>query len=182
MLYRLDRTDRIVHVSITWDRFAAANDGEAVLASRVLSRSIWDFTTDTTTRAIYRHALQHVRAKGPLHFTFRCDGPRCRRLMRMQIRLHGSGGVEFRTRTLSEEPRPAVPLLECHTHHSRTLLNACGWCNRISVQDEWMEVEQAVARLHLFEHLRLPTLSHGICDDCYAKMTDLLNQTRFTQV
>ncbi len=42
----------------------------------------------------------------------------------------------------------------------------CGWCDRFLVGEEWLEVEQAVARLGLFQRAEMPAISHDICPDC----------------
>ena len=42
----------------------------------------------------------------------------------------------------------------------------CAWCDRFLVEGEWVEVEEAAARLQLFLRSELPTISHGICPSC----------------
>jgi hypothetical protein len=42
----------------------------------------------------------------------------------------------------------------------------CGWCDRFLVDGEWVEVEEAVARLGLFQLPEMPAISHGVCPDC----------------
>jgi hypothetical protein len=42
----------------------------------------------------------------------------------------------------------------------------CGWCKRVSVRNTWVEVEDAVLELRLFEREVLPDLTHGICPGC----------------
>jgi hypothetical protein len=42
----------------------------------------------------------------------------------------------------------------------------CGWCKRVDVSGDWLEVELAVTRLGLFNLTRLPQITHGICVDC----------------
>jgi hypothetical protein len=46
------------------------------------------------------------------------------------------------------------------------MLTMCGWCDRFLVDGEWVEVEEAVARLGLFELPKLPSIDHGVCPDC----------------
>jgi hypothetical protein len=50
----------------------------------------------------------------------------------------------------------------------------CGWCKRVAIGDAWMEVEDAVSELRLFERKVLPDISHGICPDCLESTTSLI--------
>jgi hypothetical protein len=50
---------------------------------------------------------------------------------------------------------------------SNELLVRCAWCERIKRGDTWVaEVEAMRLRLDAVEHH-----SHGICPDCFAKLT-----------
>ncbi len=75
IIYRVNDQDEIVFVNEEWDQFAAANAGEAVTASQVLQRRLWDFISDSTTRELYRQVLRRIRDGRSLRFTFRCDSP-----------------------------------------------------------------------------------------------------------
>src|SRR5262249_40724309 len=109
-----------------------------------------------------------------LRFEFRCDSPSCTRLLEMGVSLVEPGVVEFRTRLLREEPRPPAALLAPDFPRSTELLRVCSWCKRIDARGEGAEVEEAVARLRLFAPPRLPQLTHGICEGCYARMQRML--------
>lgn len=174
IVYRLDDRDHIVFLNDEWDRFAAANSGEGVTSPRVLHRSLWEFVTDINTREIYRHALARSRGGRTLHFCFRCDSPTRRRLLEMTIGRGPDETTEIRTHTLSEEDRPAQPLLEATVPRSDDLVRMCGWCKKVFVGDSWEEVEEAVSRLGLFERPVMPGVTHGICEPCYEKMMELL--------
>lgn len=168
--YRLDASDAIVAVSETWDPFARANAGEQVTARAVVGRPLWDFVTDVTTREIYRQVLAKIRSGGTAQFTFRCDSPTCRRRLEMTVTATGEGGVEFRSRTLSVEDRPAQPLVGASATEGGELLRVCGWCKRVDVDGQWLEVEEAMAVLQLLERLVLPRITHGICAACHDRM------------
>jgi hypothetical protein len=174
LVYRIDDRDEIVFVNPAWDEFARANDGAEVVSAAVLHRSLWDFVTDDTTRALYREMLKRTRVGRQVEFSFRCDSPDCRRFLEMQVTGRPDGGVEFTTRTVAEERRPAVRVLAPHAAGSDGFLRVCGWCNRVDADGEWVEVETAVARLGLFEESRLPRMTHGICGECYQKMSATL--------
>lgn len=170
MHYWLDDRDQIVFVSEAWDAFALANSGEQLTENRVLGRPLWEFITDRTTRLLYRDILAWVRGGHPVRFILRCDSPGCCRLLEMGVSAGLGGSVEFRIRTLSEEPRKPQPLLDTERPHSKELLRMCGWCKKVAVCGGWVEVEEAVSLLGLFERALLPDVTHGICEDCYARV------------
>ncbi len=174
VVYRLNDRDELVFANPAWDRFAAANSGEFVTAERALGRSLWGFISDATTRQLYRDVLRRVRGGRPVRFNFRCDSPAIRRLMEMDVTLAAAGGVEFRTRALSEDSRPFQALLAPSALHSDELMRMCSWCKKVDVGGAWAEVEEAVARLRLFERALLPSITHGICDPCYEGMARAL--------
>lgn len=151
-----------------------ANEGETALSRAVLHRPLWDFITEPTTRHLYREVLRRVRGGRLIQFTFRCDSPACRRLMEMIVVAAEEQGVEFRTRILSQESRPPQTVLRQHARTSGRLLLICAWCNRVDLDANWVEVEDAALRLRLFEYSRPPTLTHGICDSCFTKMKETL--------
>jgi hypothetical protein len=46
------------------------------------------------------------------------------------------------------------------------VIEMCGWCDRFRVGEDWVEVEEAAARLKLLQRSNPPAISHGICPDC----------------
>jgi hypothetical protein len=169
VVYRIDAQDRIAFVNQEWDRFAAGNAAPDLQAPSILARSLWDFISDGTTRHLYRDILKRVRGGGRARFPFRCDGPDLRRFLEMDASPLEAGSVEFRVRTLSVEPRAFQPLLDGGAKRSGEMVRMCGWCKKVSV-DGWVEVEEAIALLKLFESAELPMLTHGICESCDARM------------
>ena len=90
------------------------------------------------------------------------------RSMDIHIAARSSGRlVLFSARLRSEEPRQAFqPLLSADAPRGEQTLTMCGWCDRFLVGDQWVEVEEAAARLGLFQLGEMPAISHGICPDC----------------
>ncbi len=75
--------------------------------------------------------------------------------------------VLFSARLRAEERREqSQPLLAANAPRSEETLTMCGWCDRFLVGGEWVEVEEAAARLELFASPRLPAISHGVCPNC----------------
>jgi hypothetical protein len=113
--------------------------------------------------------LRRVRGElGSVELPFRCDGPAVRREMDIEIAAQSAGRfVLFSARLRSEERRDEFqPLLAPETPRGDGLLTMCGWCDRFLLDGEWVEVEEAAARLGLFKRSELPAISHGVCPDC----------------
>jgi hypothetical protein len=169
IVYRVDENDLVVFVNAEWDRFAIENRGAAILARRVLRRSLWDFICDEQTRNVYAEVLRRARAGETLAFPFRCDSPECERALAMTVTGIGDGQVVFRTALVSETPREAPAVLDPEAPRSNELLRICSWCKRAAVGEGWLAFDAAIATLCLFERRPLPRVAHGICPDCLAR-------------
>ncbi len=168
LLYKLNARDEISSVNEEWLSFARANGGEPVLPPVILGRSIWDFIADLETRHIYRILHRRVRAHGvPIGLSLRCDAPERRRLLELTISAGEHETLCYRVQTVKEEDRDVVPLLSPHVPRSELFVTMCGWCKRVSVPPNgWLEVEDAVVALSLFNEPYPPQLTHGICEEC----------------
>lgn len=175
--YRIDSLDRITSVGDEWVSFALANGGARVLPPGILGTSLWSWLVDAATRQVYQSVVSRVR-KGAVsvRFQFRCDGPDQRRLLQMHITAGPHDEVRFRTELLVSQPRDEVSLMKAELARSDALLRICGWCMRIPDPAEaWLEVEEAIASLRLFEKSSLPRLSHGMCPRCHETMLATLD-------
>jgi len=176
LTYRIDSADQIKTVNDAWTSFARSNGGERLLPPEILATSLWSWIVDPTTRQVYRTLLSRVRkGVGTVRFQFRCDGPDRRRLLQMQIIADTPDEVDFQTSLVRSQSRAAVGLLDKSALRSEELLTICGWCMRVPVSGAWLEIEQAVPALGLFERTPLPRLSHGMCPNCHATMLTALD-------
>ena len=174
--YRLNERDEIVFVNDAWDAFAANNAGAHLSANQVLGRPLWDFISDPTTELLYRDVLARVRDGRGVRFVFRCDSPDRRRRLEMEVSSGAGRWTDFRVRTLLEEERPSQPLLDPASPRSEELLRVCGWCKKVDVGSRWVEVEEAVSILELFDRTHLPDVTHGICEGCFSQMAATLGK------
>jgi hypothetical protein len=177
IIYRLNDCDEIGYANDAYDAFAAANEGEHVSSAAVLRHSVWEFISDLSTRQLYRDLIRRVRAGRPVRFQFRCDTPTCRRLMEMTVARGEGGAVEFRARVVSEEARPYQALLDPRAPRAGEMLRVCGWCKKVQTGEEWLELEDAVGRLGLFERPAVPPITHGVCEPCYQKMMAVIEES-----
>ena len=168
--YRIDRYDIIRFVSPSWDHFARKNNGGDILAAAILGRKIWDFVANVETRHIYQTVVAKLRAgQASARFPFRCDSPDRRRFMQMEMKLADDNGIEFVSEILREETRGPIPLLDQLSPRTGKHLSMCSWCKKIEVAGAWLEIEDAIIALNLFESTIMPQVSHSICDPCSTK-------------
>jgi hypothetical protein len=162
----IDEHDRLVQVDRGFYRFAAENGW--VDADSSLGRSLWDFVAGEEMKKLQRMLLRRIRGgAGSVELPFRCDGPGVRREMDIRISSSSAGRlVQFKARARSEEAREFQPLLDPETERENDTVEMCSWCDRFHVDGEWVEVEEAAARLKLFQRSGSPTISHGVCPDC----------------
>lgn len=165
-VYRVDAEDKITFVDANWTPFAIENGLSRLTSAEVSNRLLWDFLSDITTRHLYRVFMHRVRGTGSeISFPFRCDAPDRRRFMKMTMRPLPESGLEFCSQILREELRPKVNLLDPNFPRRKDFVQMCSWCKKIKAPD-WVEVEEGVARLDLFDAPQVPWVSHSICPDC----------------
>lgn len=176
--YAVDATDRLVALDEQWDAFAQANGAPRLERSQVLGRSLWDFISDPHTVALYKMLLARVRENDTaIILPLRCDSPDRRRYMRLVIAPLHRGSARFDAILEREEARPRVALLDPAARRSGDVLVICSWCKRVrTAPDEWLEVEDAVVRMNLFEAAAVPQLSHGICPECERIVNDIAEE------
>ena len=174
--YSVNAEDRISSVNEEWHSFAEANEGRTLLSPRILGRALWDFMGDMETQHIYGVLHTRVRtSRMPVRLSFRCDGPERRRLLQLDILPHRDQELLYRVRMLKQQRRALVPLLDPRQPRAESFVTMCGWCKRVAVAPRrWLEVEEAVAVLALFDRPRPPQLTHGVCEECSEGLSSVL--------
>ena len=172
--YSIDPADEIVAVGDDWDRFAIDNGApRELLSDRIMHRSFWEFVSGETVEHVYRVLLAKVRGGASLAFNFRCDSPALRRFLTLRMYPVGTGGIEFITETVRTEEREFEALFDTTGRKADGLILACSWCNKVKTAPlVWLEAEEAVRVLGLFENNARPSLSHGMCGACYLAVTE----------
>lgn len=177
--YHINDENKVVYISENWQSFAVENMAGILNAENVLKKSIFDFVADDNTRHLYHMLFERVRSTPvSIEFPFRCDSPDRRRYMAMEIFPLQDGLIALKSCTVREELREAVLLLDPRTERTDEYLTICGWCKKVYVNEEWVEVESAMELLHLLGENKLPNLSHGMCDDCYERINQQLNPVK----
>lgn len=166
--HRVDSDDIITEVNTEWLAFAVENGTPALDRDAVVGSLLWDHIRDKETRHVFRVILQRVRsAHNKVTIPFRCDSPGLCRFMEMDITASGEGGVEFNCRVLRTVARKPMMLLDNEAPRTDEFMTMCSWCKQVKVgTDVWIEVEDAVEKLDLFDSSHLPQVTHGICPAC----------------
>lgn len=168
--YTVDALDVITSVSPTWLAFAQENGAPELTYQAVIGNSLWHFIDGSETIELYQAILQRVRASfSRIVVPFRCDSPTLRRYMRLELICQPHGSVQFDGILERVEPTEQHNLLDPRFPRSCNVLTLCSCCKRALVEPSgWLEIEDAVARLHLLEKEQTPQLRNAVCPDCLA--------------
>lgn len=175
--YQVDCNDAVVFLDTAWLRFARANGAPELDTTELIGKPLWAFIADPETIELYHMLMAKARHTAqPVGVNFRCDAPSCRRMMRLEIAPCEDGGLIFTSLLVEEQPRPYQLLLNPSVPHSGEFLSMCSWCKQVHVdQIGWIEVEDAIDTLGLFDQPVLPQISHGICERCYEDVMAVLD-------
>jgi len=159
----------IERVAGPWHDFARANGAPEL--NDPTGNELLGHVAGASTREVIQLLMDRTRMGGnSVEIPFRCDAPALRRFMKLRLEPGDGGRLEFRSWTEWTEPRAAVRLLDRAAPRSSELLRVCSWCKRVDAGGEWFEVEEAVARLRLFDAEKLPDITHAMCGACEARV------------
>jgi len=167
--YTIDNEDKIVRVCDNWVQFAQENEAAETLLPRVIeNKPIWKFIEGDEAKMIYESIFKTIRTHNKsVALPFRCDSPDKRRYLKLVITPVQHDHIEFVSHLLREEDRDAVEILKADFSRSNEFVVMCCMCKKIKLPpDIWVEVEEAVEELKLFELIELPQINHSICPEC----------------
>lgn len=166
-VYRIDAGDLVVYVTPEWEAFANENKAPELTSEAVCGQPLSSFVVNMETRHLYRVMVDSVRRdRRTIVVPFRCDGPDVRRFMELTVSPRPDEHVQLEGRIVREEYREPVRLLDSSVSRTDEFVVLCSWCKRADVTGDWVEVEEAVKLLELFNSLELPQITHGICPEC----------------
>lgn len=182
--FLVDETGEILGVGRrNWRRFAEGNNGFDIAdPDAIIGRPILDYVGGLDVRgsisALIAEASGPDRPE-PIVFSYRCDSPETRRLMRMAITalpfVEDRQAILFQSTILDEQARPPVPLLEAHRLSARLDLGdggasvlMCSYCHAVKWEartdgsETWVAPEDYYRRGGRSD----VGVSHGICPEC----------------
>ncbi len=168
--YLIDKENVIAEVSENWLAFARNNAwASECRPDNVIGQPLWRFIQGKATRHLYEQIFRQIRGGkrvGPI--PFRCDSPEEKRYMSLLPLSSPDGGIRIVSHVVRTEPCDSVKLFDQNTPRSTHFIRICSVCKKIATPDaEWVEVEEGLIRLRLFEADELPELTHGLCPACY---------------
>ena len=172
LIYRIDGANRLVWFNEAWIEAARQHGGGDQMPARMLGSDLLEAMSDPTVRELHAAMIRHVRAGKTVRYDYRCDTPDQRRLFGMEIRPRPDGEVEFATVLRQKVSRPPLRMLLAGLPRAaERYVRICSWCQRVAMPDgRWLDVELAVAESRLLAADPLPRITHGICEDCEARV------------
>lgn len=166
--YSIDREDRLAAVSEPWLDFARENRAPDLIRERVVGRSLWGFIAGLETRMLYEGLFRRVRStRETVELPFRCDSPDRFRFMRLRLAPGPEDGILCEGVLVREQERPYYSILDRVFPRTRELLTMCSLCKRIHAFGlRWLELEDAIEQLDLFDSAALPEIAYAVCDEC----------------
>jgi hypothetical protein len=167
-----------VSVDPMWTVFAQENDAPELTPPGPYGRPIWEYISDSTTSHLWRQIFDKVQRTGdPLVVPVRCDSPTARRFLELLVSPRPVSGIRIDSTVVRIETRPAVLLFDLDRPR-QGMLRMCSWCKRVQVEGAWVEVEEVVISMRLFERRTVPELTHGMCPECHATVVALIDDDR----
>jgi hypothetical protein len=168
-IYRIDENNKIIYVSDNWTDFAIQNSAdENSIPPDVIGKSLFDFISDKESQLIYEMIVDSVRKKKlDVKIPINCDSPETKRLIEITIKRLPDNHIEFESEIIFIEGREPVKLLDRTIERSKDAVRICSFCKKIAIKDEWVNTEEAIIALQLFDAIKLPMLTHGVCPKCY---------------
>lgn len=175
--YTLDPRNVVVDVGGDWEAFARANGGADLTREAVLGKPVEHFFQGAEVVQVYLALFEKVRREQrPLTINFRCDGPACRRRLRLSLSPLPEGFLSVETEVLEETSREAVPLLDKEAVRNEEHLSICCICSDVKDGDgRWVAIEKLSDDWRLMEQASIPKLSHGYCPRCLEEQLAIIN-------
>jgi len=166
--YSVDQNDTVVSVNDAWLAFARENRASELTRDHVLGQPLWKFIAGRDTRLLYGELFRKVRThRQSIELPFRCDSPDRFRFMRLALKPGPRDSIDCRGILLREQERPFFSILDRSFPRSPTTLRMCSVCKKLFVFDaRWLELEEAIRELDLFESAALPEIEYSVCGVC----------------
>ena len=175
--YELDQQLFIRHLGPGWDQFAIENGAPELVSPRPLGQPLLLFLSDATTVHLYEILFKRVvQTRRSISFPIRCDGAARRRFLNLSVSLAAGGGFSLSSVLVRSEPRQPIHLFDPAKRRRQGSVIVCSWCQRVEANGTWVEVEEAIALLRLFERDDPPHAKGGVCDACERFMLSLLRE------
>lgn len=173
--YVIDGSDRLHTFNSGWNSFAIENNAGELVEENITGMSIWDFIFGPEVTSVYQHLIKQARMKDiSIEFHYRCDSPGEIRHMKMELSPEQNQFITFISSMVDVHKRPYLPLLDSTRPRTNSCIDVCAWCLKVRHKNAWIEMEEAVGEMSLYQSVAMPLLSHMICDSCYQTIQDTI--------
>ncbi|UOD35153.1 hypothetical protein DSN97_02100 [Deferribacteraceae bacterium V6Fe1] len=139
----------------------------------VIGKNYFDFSYDEILIKILKNMFSKVRAnKKIFSTTYRCDNDDYIRYFELNIIPLNNGQIKLEHILTKQTKREKS--LKDFTQSSK-LYKMCAWCNKILVNDKFIEIEHAINNLKIFDEEGIPNFTHGLCESCKRQLEDEIN-------
>lgn len=164
--YTIDKKNKIVGTSSTWDEFALENDGGEIVSKKVIGRSIWNFVKGDHTRMWLQTVFELVRLKGEsIERPYRCDSPDVRRFMKMNISPLPDGKIKLEHEILKTEERERPVVFKYSPESGSKIRFRCSLCGKIKVGNDWAEPDESDYK-EIIQKYGGIIVAYTICPEC----------------
>jgi hypothetical protein len=175
MVYWINDADEIVFVGGGWDDFARKNGAPDLSSDHIIGKYFWDFIGGAA-KHLYRQIVANVRRGRPARIEYRNDSTTQDIHKELLISTVRDKFIQFETSTIRSLDRPyrdhgASPVIS-------DIITSCSWCGRVKIgKSIWADADRAVNILSLFNNRPHLSISGGMCDQCYARITATRSKT-----
>lgn len=140
----------------------------------ILGRGYFEFSNDEMLKRLLSKIFDKVRTLNkPFTTTYRCDDEVDLRIFKLTIEPMGNGFIKLKHELFKKEPR--IKALD-FSQRSDIIYRMCAWCDKIFYNDQYIELDDAINKMKIFEHNFLPLFTHGICNDCQKKLLEEIEE------
>ena len=163
--YCVDRTDTIVEIGGSWDRFAEMSGAMDLFAHKVIGTGLLSHISGDVTQSFVAAALDAARVLNARRvMPYRCDAPRFKRFMEMKVEPVPSGLLRVSHRLIRTERFPYELNFKASATGGNPTIR-CSLCGRISAADGWLEPEEA-SLLGLVRTGDVNQVIYTVCEPC----------------
>ncbi len=134
--------------------------------------------TDDKTCGLFRKLLQHSRDNMDIvSFPYRCDTETLSQYYRLTVSMSGSGRVMFFNKMLGYDARKNGVRWERTTDGGADATPLCSICNRLQVNDGWMEFQEMVDTGLWPSNGVAMECGYTVCDNCERGIDQRINES-----
>lgn len=136
--------------------------------ANIIGSNYFDFSYDEILINILKDIFEKVRTKQKIFSTsYRCDNDNYVRYF--DLNIIPLKGNQIKLEHILTKQIKRKTNLKNFKQSSKTY-KMCAWCNKILYKNNYIEMEDAINEIKIFNDEGIPNFTHGICDSCKLKL------------